>query len=60
MDYVINSIIENIKIKNNMLKIDNEQIKKNLFIFINFFMENPMFDSLTREYLFSNVNKFNF
>jgi len=49
VEQVTERILEHLKKKNKDLKLKTPQIKQNLWIFVNSFVENPTFDSQTKE-----------
>ncbi|EJW02059.1 hypothetical protein EDEG_03483 [Edhazardia aedis USNM 41457] len=58
LDQIIEPIAEHIKKKEKGLTIKPFQIKSSIFIFINCLIENPSFDSQTKENLTLNPKKF--
>lgn len=50
--------MEQIKKKNKKVEIKAHQIKANLWIFVNTLVENPAFDSQTKETLTSKASQF--
>ena len=62
MEYISNQIVSRIMAvvakKNKKLVIKNHQIKANLWIFVNCLIENPAFDSQTKETLNTKQTKF--
>ena len=62
VNYIIEQIIERIaeliRKKAKDIKLNNNQIKQNIWIFLNCKIENPSFDSQTKETLTSKVSNF--
>ena len=58
IDQIIERIAETIKKKAKEIKLNNNQIKQNIWIFLNCKIENPSFDSQTKETLTSKVSNF--
>ena len=58
IDQIIERIAETIKKKAKDIKLNNNQIKQNIWIFLNCKIENPSFDSQTKETLTSKVSNF--
>ena len=58
IDQIIDRIAENIRKKAKEIKLNNNQIKQNIWIFLNCKIENPSFDSQTKETLTSKVSNF--
>ena len=58
LDQITNRISDFIKKKNKDIKMNLNQIKQNLWVFINCKIENPSFDSQTKECLTSKVENF--
>ena len=58
IDQIIERIADTIKKKAKEIKLNNNQIKQNIWIFLNCKIENPSFDSQTKETLTSKVSNF--
>ena len=58
VDQIIERIADTIKKKAKEIKLNNNQIKQNIWIFLNCKIENPSFDSQTKETLTSKVSNF--
>ena len=58
IDQIIERIAETIKKKAKEIKLNNNQIKQNIWIFLNCKIENPSFNSQTKESLTSKVSNF--
>ena len=58
IDQIIERIADTIKKKAKDIKLNNNQIKQNIWIFLNCKIENPSFDSQTKETLTSKVSNF--
>ncbi|VDN55056.1 unnamed protein product [Dracunculus medinensis] len=63
VDYIVNQVVEKLKEeidrRTNVFKsVRSEQIKNHLMIFINCLIENPAFDSQTKELLITSCSKF--
>lgn len=58
LDQIVDSIQEDIKKKNKTLEVKPMHIKNSIFIFINCLIENPAFDSQTKENLTLKVSAF--
>ena len=58
MDQIIERIADTIRKKAKDIKLNNNQIKQNIWIFLNCKIENPSFDSQTKETLTSKVSNF--
>ncbi|EPR78948.1 DNA topoisomerase II [Spraguea lophii 42_110] len=57
-DQIVDAIIENFKKKEKSVKIKPQQVKRCLFVFINSLIENPAFDSQTKENLTLRASAF--
>ena len=58
LDQILERILETIKKKAKDIKLNTNQIKQNIWIFLNCKIENPSFDSQTKETLTSKVSNF--
>ena len=58
LDQVIDKISEHIKKKHKDIKLNANQIKQNIWVFINCYIDNPSFDSQTKETLTTTQDKF--
>jgi DNA topoisomerase-2 len=58
LDQILERILETIKKKAKDIKLNTNQIKQNIWVFINCKIENPSFDSQTKETLTSKVSNF--
>ena len=58
IDQVVNRVSEHIKKKTKDIKLNVTQIKQNIWIFVNCKIENPAFDSQTKETLKTPVQNF--
>ena len=58
MDQLVEALITEVKKKDKKLDIKPGQIKSNFWIFLNCLIENPSFDSQTKEYLTKKVSSF--
>ena len=58
IDQIIERIADTIKKKAKDIKLNNNQIKQNIWVFLNCKIENPSFDSQTKETLTSKVSNF--
>ena len=57
-DLLVEQLLEEIKKKNKKLQIKPPVIKNNLWVFVNSLIENPAFDSQTKETLTTKVSNF--
>ena len=58
LDQILERILETIKKKAKDIKLNSNQIKQNIWVFLNCKIENPSFDSQTKETLTSKVSNF--
>ena len=58
IDQIIERIADTIRKKAKDIKLNNNQIKQNIWVFLNCKIENPSFDSQTKETLTSKVSNF--
>ena len=58
VDQLVNKLVEEIQKKNKKLDIKPFMIKNNIWVFVNCLIENPAFDSQTKETLNTNVSSF--
>ena len=58
LDQILERILETIKKKAKDIKLNTNQIKQNIWIFLNCKIENPSFNSQTKETLTSKVSNF--
>ena len=58
LDQVTDRIAELVKKKNKDVKINTNQIKQNIWVFINCLIENPSFNSQTKETLTTKIENF--
>ncbi|KAH7931487.1 hypothetical protein HPB49_025700 [Dermacentor silvarum] len=58
-DQIVKKVLESVKKKNKAgVKIQNKQIKDHLWVFVNCLIENPTFDSQTKENMTLQMKKF--
>ena len=58
LDQILDRILDTIKKKAKDIKLNTNQIKQNIWVFLNCKIENPSFDSQTKETLTSKVSNF--
>ena len=58
VDQIVNRVSEHLKKKSKEIKLNTNQIKQNIWIFLNCKIENPAFDSQTKETLKTPVQHF--
>ena len=58
LDQILERILDTIKKKAKDIKLNTNQIKQNIWVFLNCKIENPSFDSQTKETLTSKVSNF--
>jgi len=58
LDQILERILETIKKKAKDIKLNTNQIKQNIWIFLNCKIENPSFNSQTKETLSTKISEF--